>query len=300
MELRQLEAFYWIVRLGSYSAAAKTLNTTQPAISMRIRELQRDLGVTLFDTASRRAHLTSKGRDLFDYAESMLNLASTIHIRMGDRSTLSGRIRVGATETIALTWLPTLVAHMNEAYPQVVLELEIGLTLDLWAKLAAGEHDIVMLPGPILDIGLDWHHLGSIDYCWMASPKLEHQRSVLSPHDLEQFPIISLPKASSLHEDIERWFTMNNANPNRMYYCNSLNVVFALTASGLGVSLLPPSIFSDAIATGELCVLDVQPSMPPLDFFVACAQKPVSPLPVIVAEAAMKVTSFRNPNRLSR
>ncbi|GAB5467454.1 MAG: LysR family transcriptional regulator [Rhodospirillales bacterium] len=300
MELRQLEAFYWIVRLGSFNAAAKALNTTQPAISMRIRELQRDLGVALFDTATRRAHLTAKGRDLFDYAESMLNLASTIHSRMGDPAMLSGHIRVGATETIALTWLPDLVGRMNEAYPQIVLELEIGLTLDLWAKLSSGEFDVVMLPGPILEVGLEWHHLGRIDYSWMASPSLGYQDRVLSPQDLEQVPILSLPKASSLHVDTERWFRSSTVNPNRVYFCNSLNVVSALTKSGLGVSLLPPEIFAEAVTSGELCILDVQPAMPPLDFFVACAQKPVSPLPIVVAETAMAVTRFRDAGSLSR
>ncbi len=298
MELRQLEAFYWIVRLGSFNAAARALNTTQPAISMRIRELQRDLGVALFDTASRRALVTAKGRDLFDYAESILNLASTIYSRMGDPGMLSGRIRVGATETIALTWLPALVGQMNEAYPNIVLDLEIGLTLDLWPKLSAGEFDVVMLPGPVLEVGLEWYHLGRIDYRWMASPSLGYHDRLLSPQDLDQFPILSLPKASNLYVDTERWFRTNNANPNRVYLCNSLNVVCALTKSGLGVSLLPPDIFSESVAESELCILDVEPAMRPLDFFVAFVQKPVSPLPKLVADTAMRVTSFRDANSL--
>ena len=300
MELRQLEAFYWIVRLGTFGAAARTLNTTQPAISMRIQQLQHELGVTLFDTSTRRARLTTKGRDLFDYAESMLNLASTIHNRMGDKATLSGRIRVGVTETIALTWLPALASYLNEAYPKVILELDIGLTMDLWERLSDGALEVVMLPGPVLEPGLEWQHLGSIDYRWMASPVLGLPRRALTPRDLEPFPTISLPKASSLHEDSERWFRANGAAPNRVDFCNSLSVVAALTISGLGVSLLPPDIFSNAIKDGDLYALDVKPAMSPLDFFVAHTHKPVSPLPVVVAEAAMQVTTFREPGRIVR
>lgn len=300
MELRHLEAFYWIVRLGSFSAAAKALHTTQPAISMRMRELQRDLGVALFDTATRRTQITAKGWDLFDHAESMLNLASAIRTQVGDRSTLSGRVQVGVTETIALTWLPVLASKLRQDYPKVVLELEIGLTRDLWDKLAAGELDLVMVPGPVRRAELDWSHLGSIDYCWMASPSLGPFPRPLEPGELERFPIISLPRASSLHEDTERWFGTYQAKPNRIYFCNSLSVVAALTRSGLGVSLLPPTIFRESVSDGELRVLEVTPPLPALDFYVVRGQKAVSPLPLIVEELATQVTTFRAPGRLAR
>ncbi len=77
MEIKQLEAFYWIARLGSFAAAARKLHTTQPAISMRIRQLESDLGTQLFDTSRRTAQLTPKGRDLVDHAASMLTLMSS-------------------------------------------------------------------------------------------------------------------------------------------------------------------------------------------------------------------------------
>ena len=69
MNLKHVETFLWIARLGSFSAAARRLNTSQPAISMRIRELEQNLGVTLFDRRARSMRMTLKGREFADYAQ---------------------------------------------------------------------------------------------------------------------------------------------------------------------------------------------------------------------------------------
>ena len=294
MKINQLEAFYWIARLGSFAMSAKVLHTTQPAISQRVRELERRLGAKLFDTSSRRATITSKGHELFIYAEQVLNLISTIEARMGDASTLSGHIHVGATETVALTWLPDLVSRVDKKYPNVVLELDIGLTMELWDKLAAGLLDVAILPGPALGLGMEADPVGCIDYQWMASPKLGIPKGPLSLKDLEPFPIISLPKASTLHDDIERWFRTNGVQLKRTSLCNSLGVVSALTMAGIGISLLPPEIYAAAIERGDLYALEVEPIMPALHFSVVYSQKHVSPLPLLVAKVAREVTTFRS------
>src|SRR4030095_3196703 len=74
MELFQLEAFLAVVREGSFSAAAKALFRTQPAISQTIKKLEDEIGRPLFDRSSRRGVLTDAGRVLADHAERLVNL----------------------------------------------------------------------------------------------------------------------------------------------------------------------------------------------------------------------------------
>ena len=143
MNLKHLEAFIWITRLGSFSAAARRLNSSQPAISMRIQELEKTLGVKLFDRGSRTARITPKGREFVDYAERILSLASEAEQRLSDRKQVSGRLRLGVTETIALTWLPRLVARLNEEFPALVIDLDIDLTNGMWRKIRSGNLDHV-------------------------------------------------------------------------------------------------------------------------------------------------------------
>lgn len=72
--LRHLEALYWVSRLGSFTAAAGRLHSTQSAISMRIRDLEETLAQELFDRTARSARLTAKGHELVGYAERVMGL----------------------------------------------------------------------------------------------------------------------------------------------------------------------------------------------------------------------------------
>ena len=98
MNIKQLETFVWIVRLGSFAAAADRLYTTQSAVSMRIRELEQDIGIGLFDRTHHKARLTAKGKELLGYAEQLITLESEIRHRIGDPKTLAGVARVGVAE----------------------------------------------------------------------------------------------------------------------------------------------------------------------------------------------------------
>src|SRR5690554_1833564 len=106
MTLKQLTTFYWVCRLDSFAAAAEYLFSTQSAVSMRIRELETSLGVELFDRSQRSARLTAKGRDLLSYAERIISLMSEIEAEIGAPESLVGTIGLGATELVAITWLP--------------------------------------------------------------------------------------------------------------------------------------------------------------------------------------------------
>ena len=83
MNLRQLQTFYWVVRLGTFASAAEHLRTTQSTVSARIHELEIDLGVGLFDRTHRAAKLTPKGKELVTYAERFVALMLEMEERIG-------------------------------------------------------------------------------------------------------------------------------------------------------------------------------------------------------------------------
>src|SRR5262245_58842859 len=80
MDIRQLETFVWIARLGRMTEACKRLNVTQSTLSMRIRALEADLRVPLFDRSHKRLTLTAKGRDLVRHAEKIVSAMQ--HVRL--------------------------------------------------------------------------------------------------------------------------------------------------------------------------------------------------------------------------
>ena len=294
MNLKHLETFLWIARLGSFSAAARRLGASQPAVSMRIQELERLLNAELFERSARHARITSKGRELMEYAERIVALAAQARHRVGTADTVSGRLRLGVSETIALTWLPRLVAQLNDVYPKLVIDLDIDLTHGLWRKLREATLDLVLLPGPALGADIVAHDLGHAEYSWMASPHLGLARTRLTPEDLARVPIITLAPDSNLHDVIESWFHDKKLEPHRVDVCNSLGVVASLTIAGLGVSMLPPGIFDTQVARGELYALDVVPRIEPLRFWAVYPRARDASLEEAVCQMACEVTTFEN------
>src|SRR5690606_25669261 len=148
MTLKQLEAFYWAAKLGSFGLAAERLYTTQSSLSKRIAELESDLGESLFDRSGLRAKVTDAGIRMFDLAAKMLELQEEIRVSMHSTHALRGNCKFGIGEFVIHTWLPALVARVRKDYPQVVLEPYVGLAKTLMTKVAQGELDFAVMPTP--------------------------------------------------------------------------------------------------------------------------------------------------------
>ena len=293
MNIKQIEAFVHVARSGGISAAARKLNTTQPAISMRVKELERNLGAPLLDRSRRRVRLTPRGREFLDSAEHILSITEDARQRFGSNQPMTGRIRLGVTETVALTWLPELVSRINAEFPEVVVELDVDLTAGVWSKLNAGDLEVGFMPGPAHGPGLVTASLGYIRYDWMASTTLEIPNRELQPRDLAAWPIITLSQESNLHDVIDIWFRHYGLRPRRIDVCNSLGVVASLTKAGLGISLLPPSVLRDERDRGELRLLETAPRLDDLEFQAVYPRNAASPLIKFVTEIAHQVSTFR-------
>ncbi|RZI98278.1 MAG: LysR family transcriptional regulator, partial [Haliea sp.] len=146
--IAQLEAFYWIARLGSFHAAARHLHVTQPTISARISELEQTLGTRLFNRTRQRAELTARGRGIVESVERLLKLSDDIALHTQSGRTLRGLLRLGAVESVALLTLPRLLPRFVARYPELKVELTLDVGSELNRKLNAGELDIAVLTDP--------------------------------------------------------------------------------------------------------------------------------------------------------
>jgi DNA-binding transcriptional LysR family regulator len=141
MELAQLEAFLAVIREGSFSAAAKALYRTQPAISQTIKRLEDEVGRPLFDRASRRGLLTDAGRVLAVHAERLINFRQQALAALDDvRQLRSGRLTLAANELTCLYLLP-LLHEYRRLYPDVNITVQRALAS--------------RIPGQVMDYGAD-------------------------------------------------------------------------------------------------------------------------------------------------
>src|SRR3984885_7561747 len=154
VDFKSIETFMWVVTLGSFRGAGQRLNTTQPAISQRIAQLEREMGVKLLNRDHHVAAPTPSGRQMMVYAEKLIGLRSEMMAEIGDRSAMRGVLRLGVAETIVHTWLSRLIKSVNIAYPNLSLEIEVDITPNLTARLLAQEIELAFVVGPLSASGV--------------------------------------------------------------------------------------------------------------------------------------------------
>src|ERR1044072_3972701 len=113
IDFRTIETFLWVATLRSFRGAAEKLNTTQPAVSMRIAQLEDLLGVRLLERDRRSVAPTSKGQELIGYAERLIRLRGEMIEAVGDRSTMRGIVRLRCSATTVPTSVPARAARAH-------------------------------------------------------------------------------------------------------------------------------------------------------------------------------------------
>jgi DNA-binding transcriptional LysR family regulator len=260
--LAQLETVLWVVRLGSFRAAANRLNITQPAVSVRIRELEAATGGKLFLKGSYRAKPTPLGREVAAHAEQVIAACEDLEGRFASGDELRGPVRIGVADSFAMVCLPELMRRIESRFPQVRAEIRVDFSVLLNESLHAGDLDIAVLTGPALGALVTVEPLVEHELRWIASPKLALSKGTLKPADLAAVPIITNPNPSNLYTSIAGWFAAAGVQPVRIHTCNSLVIMTRLALDGAGISLLPVAILRKEIRRGALRALTVSPKIP--------------------------------------
>ncbi len=247
LTLAQIETFYWIARLGSFHAAARQLCVTQPSVSGRIRELERDLDCTLFDRTGGRARLTKAGKSIQRQAEQMLSLAREIHDETSS-SKLRGLLRLGVVETVAHIALPGLIRQLNESRPKLRIELAVDVGAMLLKQLDERQLDVAITTDAIASEGITVYPMGEVDLAWVGPASHPLAGKTLTPADLIDEAIFTQPEISTIGRTIREWFDAGQCKPKSLSGCNSLSVTSELVAAGLGFAVMTPAIVRDDIS----------------------------------------------------
>jgi DNA-binding transcriptional LysR family regulator len=149
VSLRQLTHLREAVRRSSFTAAAAALGVSQPALSQSLAELERRLGVVLFERAGRQRRLTAEGLEVLAFAERVLAEVGELRDRLGaSASGERGRLRVGMIDAASLYVLPDAIGAYREAHPAVDLQLRVDTSGELIEQLRSFDLDLVFAVGP--------------------------------------------------------------------------------------------------------------------------------------------------------
>src|SRR5262245_39367874 len=274
LDFKSIETFLWVVKLGSFRSAAQRMNTTQPAISQRVAQLEREMGVKLLNRDHRVASPTPSGRRMVVYAEKLIGLRAEMMTEICDSSAVRGVLRLGVAETIVHTWLPQLVKRVNETYPNLSLEIEVDITPNLTARLLAQEIELAFVVGPLSAPDVQSRLLCDHDINFLASPLLGLGKSKVTRRDLARFPMITFPRKTRPYEAVRAVFDRPDLPPIRLHASASLATVIHMAIEGLGIAVIPSAIVENELKDGRLQQLDANLKIPPLTFSASWLASP--------------------------
>ncbi len=273
IDIKNLETFVWVATLRSFRAAAEKLNTTQPSISQRIASLEESLGVKLFERDRRNVSLTSKGVELLEYAERILDIRQGMLQAAQTSRSLEGRIRIGVSETIVHTWLPKFMERVHAQHPAVSIELNVDTSPILREQVISHHLNLAFLMGPIQYAGVENLRLCEYEQAWLSSPRLNLPQGVLTLQDLAEHPIITYPSTSQPYQFLRDLFLHADVVSPRLYGCGSMSVAVRMTIDAIGVAVITPVFLKRELDSGQLKLLRVYADpLPPLVFTASWAR----------------------------
>lgn len=282
MTFEQIRTFLWVARLGGFRRAADRLHLSQPAVSTRISNLEAELRAPLFERGPGELVLTKQGALLLTYAEQLLFVEEEIKHRVADPSDSVGLFRIGASETIAQSWLPLFLKAFSEKNPRVNVDLTVDISLDLRSALLERRLDLVFLMGPVSEFSVENKTLPTFDLHWY--------RSANNPEtDLTRIPVISYSSKTRPYRELMSELSTKIGPKVRVYSSASLSASLKMIAAGIAVGPYPRSLAEDHLAKGQIVEFDPGIYPRPLAFTASYLSEPRSILAENSAEMSCKV-----------
>jgi LysR family hydrogen peroxide-inducible transcriptional activator len=238
--LRQLRYLASLARHRHFGRAAADCAVTQPALSMQVRELEREIGTELVERRSSDIALTETGLEVARRAEHILAATRDLVDFARHRDVLTGKLRLGIIPTLAPYVLPHVLPKLQSLYPLLRLEIRETQTQSLLGELVSGELDAVMLALPV--VGPEVESLSLFDDRFMlALPAADASPSTdsIAVEDVDQRRLILLEEGHCLRDQALALCATARGDVPASLGASSLATVMQMVANGYGVTLLP-------------------------------------------------------------
>ena len=145
MDIKSIKTFVRVAELKSFTKAANEMNYVQSTVTMQIKQLEKELGYPLFDRIGKKVSLTFAGSKFITYAYDMLKIVSDIENISDSTDDISGKLRIGVTESLMFGVLIDLLPIFKEQYKNIELSFKTGHTSDLIEELKHNDLDLIYI-----------------------------------------------------------------------------------------------------------------------------------------------------------
>jgi DNA-binding transcriptional LysR family regulator len=263
MNLHLLRIFHTVVEQQGFSRAAEALHISQPAVSKAVRELEHQLGLALIERggsgprALRGVQLTEGGRALYEHARGIFALERTAIDDLRDRlGLMRGRLRIGASTTIAGYWLPPLIARFAAQAPEIELQLMVGNTQAVSEAIVDCRIELALVEGPVEDARIRSQHWREepLQIVVAADSKLGARRRP-DARALGALTWLMREAGSGTRAVAEDLLDRHGITPRRAIEVGSNEAIARCVAAGAGVAMLPAAVVTELVAMRRLRVV---------------------------------------------
>ena len=301
MNLRFVEAYYWVVSLKSVSRAAEKLFITQSAMSSRIAALEEELGVLLLDRRDKQFRLTVAGMRFFNHAQRLLALQREIKGEMGGGagSQRAVSLRIGAIESVLHSWLIEWVHHMRQGNPDFELELTVETTPVLVDQIHRGTLDLAFAALPSAGERLRSRALPPMEMGFIGNARL-HRKRRYTLADLGTFDLLTFQRGSQPHVALMDLFRDAGIELKRVHNISSISAMVQLVEGGFGIATLPIAAVERLAERLPLRVLNCEALLPPLPVHASYREDPTSLVAQGVVDAVLEYVGAGPPHKKKR
>jgi len=284
MNLRFVEAFYWVATLQSVTRAAEKLFLTQSAMSSRIAALEEELGVSLLDRRDRQFRLTVAGMRFAVYAQKLLEMQREIKTELGAVHGQAMSLRLGAIESVLHSWLIPMVERLRSEYEGLEFQLSVETTPVLLDQARRGSLDLVFAAQSATGADLRTRTLPSMEMVFVGSATV-HREALYRPADIVGLDLLTFQRGSQPHVALLDLFRQAGLDPRRVHTMSSISAMTQLAEDGFGIATLPRSAALKLHPSRRLRILRLDTALPPLPVFASWRVDPSSQVIEAVAQA---------------
>jgi DNA-binding transcriptional LysR family regulator len=253
ISLDALHIFRTVAEEGGINRAAAKLHRVQSNVTTRVKQLEEQLGTTLFLRRGRGLALSAEGKLLLGYADQLLRISSEAESALR-KGVPRGTLRIGTLESTAAARLPPVLSQYHRACPEVRIELATGTSGALIAKLASYEIEAAFVAEPFATPeGIDSQHVFTEELV-LITPS--GSSKVRAPKDIAGSTVIAFAAGCSYRRRLEDWLGKGRVVPDRVMEFASYHAIVACVAAGSGVAVVPRSIIRAVLGAGQV---DVHP-----------------------------------------
>jgi DNA-binding transcriptional LysR family regulator len=263
IDLRQVEVFYHVAKLRSFSKAAEILMLTQPTVSGHIKALEENLSLVLFDRLGRQIRLTRAGEVLYGYARRLLSTKSAAQQALYElRGGLHGELVIGGSSIPGQYVLPRLLGHFTRQYPAITVRLSITDTMDTLEHVLSGDLELGLVGARVPQPQILYRRFINDEMLLAVSP--DHPwaaRRIVSPHELTGQPFLQRERGSGSRLVVEQTLHQQGLDPARLHVVAELGSTEAIKQAikaGLGLSILSRLALADELQAGSLQTVAIE------------------------------------------